>query len=215
MNQTAPRFCRVAAAISAALALSAPLASRASDLPAPVDQAYPGTLTLAVDLSDAPKKIFRVHETIPVGARPADPVLPEVDPRRARTLRPDPERRRHRDQGRRQADRLASRPRRDVCAAPGGTAGRQQHRHRLRVPVAGRRWRVRRERLVHAKPGRHRVQSDGLLSGRSLHAARSPSSPASPCLPGGNSAARCRWRASRATPRISSPSPSTTWSTRR
>lgn len=32
---------------------------------APVDQPYPGTLTLKVDLTDAPKKIFRVHETIP------------------------------------------------------------------------------------------------------------------------------------------------------
>ena len=32
---------------------------------APVDQPYPGMLALKVDLTDAPKKIFRVHETIP------------------------------------------------------------------------------------------------------------------------------------------------------
>jgi predicted metalloprotease with PDZ domain len=32
---------------------------------APVDQPYPGMLTLKVDLTDAPKKIFRVHEVIP------------------------------------------------------------------------------------------------------------------------------------------------------
>ena len=32
----------------------------------PVDAAYPGTLTLKVDLTDAPRKIFGVRETIPV-----------------------------------------------------------------------------------------------------------------------------------------------------
>ncbi|MEI7036843.1 M61 family peptidase [Fulvimonas yonginensis] len=39
-----------------------------AEKPAPVDQPYPGMLTVKVDLTDAPKKIFRVHEAIP--ARP-------------------------------------------------------------------------------------------------------------------------------------------------
>jgi predicted metalloprotease with PDZ domain len=51
------------AALGAALSSGA-LAEKAP----PVDQPYPGMLTLKVDLTDAPKKIFRVHETIP--ARP-------------------------------------------------------------------------------------------------------------------------------------------------
>jgi predicted metalloprotease with PDZ domain len=37
-------------------------------VPAPVDQPYPGTLTLKVDARDVAQKIFRVHETIPVAA---------------------------------------------------------------------------------------------------------------------------------------------------
>ncbi|HEX5305349.1 MAG TPA: M61 family peptidase, partial [Dyella sp.] len=51
------------------LALVLPIA-QAAQLPAPVDQPYAGTLTLAVDLTDAPKKIFRVAETIPVTPGP-------------------------------------------------------------------------------------------------------------------------------------------------
>ncbi|MCX7512567.1 M61 family metallopeptidase [Frateuria hangzhouensis] len=39
-------------------------AAQAGQVPAK-DVPYPGMLTLKVDLSDAPKKIFRVHETIP------------------------------------------------------------------------------------------------------------------------------------------------------
>ncbi len=35
-------------------------------IPAPIDAAYPGTLTLAVDATDLNQRIFRVHETIPV-----------------------------------------------------------------------------------------------------------------------------------------------------
>ncbi|HET6805134.1 MAG TPA: M61 family peptidase [Frateuria sp.] len=51
------------AALGAAFSLGAH-----AEKAAPLDQPYPGTLTLKVDLTDAPKKIFRVHETIP--ARP-------------------------------------------------------------------------------------------------------------------------------------------------
>ncbi|WP_414655810.1 M61 family metallopeptidase [Frateuria sp.] len=47
-------------ALGAALSFGA-LAEKAP----PVDQPYPGMLTLKVDLTDAPRKIFRVHETIP------------------------------------------------------------------------------------------------------------------------------------------------------
>src|SRR5690349_1155312 len=48
------------AALGAALSFGV-LAEKAP----PVDQPYPGMLTLKVDLTDAPKKIFRVQETIP------------------------------------------------------------------------------------------------------------------------------------------------------
>ena len=40
------------------------MAAQAGHAPAQ-DVPYPGMLTLKVDLTDAPKKIFRVHETIP------------------------------------------------------------------------------------------------------------------------------------------------------
>jgi len=59
-----PRVSPLLAALVLALAL--PAARAAADDAAPVDKPYPGTLTLAVDLTDAPKKIFRVAETIPV-----------------------------------------------------------------------------------------------------------------------------------------------------
>ena len=40
--------------------------SETGDTPAPVDQPYAGMLTVNVDLSDAGKRVFRSHETIPV-----------------------------------------------------------------------------------------------------------------------------------------------------
>ncbi len=58
-----PRVSRLCSVLTLALALPA---AQAAELPAPLDQPYAGTLTLAVDLVDAPKKIFRVAETIPV-----------------------------------------------------------------------------------------------------------------------------------------------------
>ena len=64
------RFSVIAAAVVAACALSATAAGQteAADAPAPVDQPYAGMLTVNVDLSDAGKRIFRSHETIPVKA---------------------------------------------------------------------------------------------------------------------------------------------------
>ncbi|NID15590.1 M61 family metallopeptidase [Luteibacter yeojuensis] len=61
------RRATLAAAVASAMAFSAPHAT-AADLPVAVDQPYPGTLTLRVDLSDASKHLYHVHETIPVSA---------------------------------------------------------------------------------------------------------------------------------------------------
>ncbi|MGA9333860.1 MAG: M61 family peptidase [Rudaea sp.] len=46
----------------------------------PLDQPYPGTLTLHVDLRGAARKIFRVHETIPVHAGNVDLYYPKWIP---------------------------------------------------------------------------------------------------------------------------------------
>jgi predicted metalloprotease with PDZ domain len=62
-------FCRssaLALALGAALVLPTVAAAQADVSKMPLDRPYPGTLTLKVDLSGAPRKIFRVHETIPV-----------------------------------------------------------------------------------------------------------------------------------------------------
>lgn len=61
------------------LAVAVPVV-HAAELPAPVDQPYPGTLTLAVDLSGAPKKIFRIAETIPVTPGPLTLYYPKWIP---------------------------------------------------------------------------------------------------------------------------------------
>jgi predicted metalloprotease with PDZ domain len=62
------RFSLIAAAVFAACSLSATVAaqSESADAPAPVDQPYAGMLTVNVDLTDAGKRVFRSHETIPV-----------------------------------------------------------------------------------------------------------------------------------------------------
>ena len=41
-----------------------------ADVVAPADVAYPGTLKLSVDATDLDRRIFRVHEEIPVAAGP-------------------------------------------------------------------------------------------------------------------------------------------------
>ena len=55
----------ITVAVVAALSLSAAVTAHAEQT-APVDQPYPGTLTVNVDLTGAPKRVFRVQETIPV-----------------------------------------------------------------------------------------------------------------------------------------------------
>lgn len=48
-------------------------ATALAQTPDPIDQTYPGTINLNVDLTDAARKIFRVHEVIP--AQPGPLVL--------------------------------------------------------------------------------------------------------------------------------------------
>jgi predicted metalloprotease with PDZ domain len=66
-----PASAAALAALFFALTLTSmlPATGRAAT-PVPLDTPYPGTLTLAVDLRDAVRKIFHVHETIPVSAGP-------------------------------------------------------------------------------------------------------------------------------------------------
>ncbi|MGN6738338.1 M61 family metallopeptidase [Dyella sp.] len=71
------RVSRLFSALSFALVL--PVAA-ATELPTPVDQPYAGTLTLALDLTDAPKKVFRVAETIPVTPGPLTLYYPKWIP---------------------------------------------------------------------------------------------------------------------------------------
>ncbi|KRF02245.1 peptidase M61 [Frateuria sp. Soil773] len=68
MKEVSVRSSLLALALGAALASSAPLAH--AEQPAPVDRPYPGTLAVQVDLTDAPTRIFRVRETIPVAPGP-------------------------------------------------------------------------------------------------------------------------------------------------
>ena len=65
MNLAALRSRLIAAAVAGVLSFSAVHAQDASR-PAPVDAPYAGMLTLKVDLTGAPKRMFRVQETIPV-----------------------------------------------------------------------------------------------------------------------------------------------------
>ena len=71
------RVSRLFSALSLALVLPA---AAATELPTPVDQPYAGTLTLALDLTDAPKKVFRVAETIPVTPGPLTLYYPKWIP---------------------------------------------------------------------------------------------------------------------------------------
>lgn len=61
-------------AIALALALACP--ARA-DVPAPVDQPYPGTMVLNVDATDLSQQIFRMHMTIPVKPGPLTLLYPQ------------------------------------------------------------------------------------------------------------------------------------------
>lgn len=56
--------------LSFAIAALAAAPSFAADAPAPATPAYPGTLALAVDLTDTDHRVFRVRESLPVAAGP-------------------------------------------------------------------------------------------------------------------------------------------------
>jgi len=66
------RLVALATVFTAALALPATVLAAtsyvvpAAAVPAPVDQAYPGTIALQVDARDVAQKVYRVRETIPV-----------------------------------------------------------------------------------------------------------------------------------------------------
>src|SRR5579875_1968654 len=66
----------LATALAAALALTCTAAGAAADITTP----YPGTLTLKVDLTQAPRRIFTVHETIPVKPGPLSLYYPKWIP---------------------------------------------------------------------------------------------------------------------------------------
>ena len=69
----------VAAAVALALGSAAAVPAFADGV-VPVDQPYAGTLTLVVDLTDAPKKMFRIAETIPVSSGPLTLYYPKWIP---------------------------------------------------------------------------------------------------------------------------------------
>ena len=56
--------------LAVAFALSAPLLSAPlrAEVPAPVDQAYPGTIAIDVDATDLAQRIFKIRQTVPVQA---------------------------------------------------------------------------------------------------------------------------------------------------
>ncbi len=74
--------CRIALAVSLALAAGGAFAqvSRSTAVPAPQDTPYPGTLAVHVDASDTRQGIFRVHETIPVAPGKLTLLYPEWIP---------------------------------------------------------------------------------------------------------------------------------------
>ena len=80
MKSHAFRSSLIAVAATGALSLGA--SSFAQDAPGsvPVDQLYPGQLTVNVDLGDPARRVFRVHETIPVKSGPFTLLYPEWIP---------------------------------------------------------------------------------------------------------------------------------------
>ncbi|MBD8898589.1 M61 family metallopeptidase [Rhodanobacter sp. DHG33] len=79
VNRHAFRSSLIAAAVIGALSLSAVHAQDAQRA-APADTPYDGTLAVNVDLTDAPKRMFRVHETIPVKSGNVTLLYPEWIP---------------------------------------------------------------------------------------------------------------------------------------
>ncbi|SDC12387.1 glycyl aminopeptidase. Metallo peptidase. MEROPS family M61 [Massilia sp. PDC64] len=71
---TASKFASSVSAAALALALAFPAHA---DVPAPVDQPYPGTIVLNVDATDLSQQIFRMHMTIPVKPGPLTLLYPQ------------------------------------------------------------------------------------------------------------------------------------------
>ncbi len=78
MNPVSTRSNLLALSLAAALSLTAPL-THAEQAP-PKDTPRAGMLTVKVDLTDAPRKMFRVHETIPVTPGPLTLYYPKWIP---------------------------------------------------------------------------------------------------------------------------------------
>jgi predicted metalloprotease with PDZ domain len=70
---TASKFASSVSAAALALALAFPAHA---DVPAPVDQPYPGTIVLNVDATDLSQQVFRMHMTIPVKPGPLTLLYP-------------------------------------------------------------------------------------------------------------------------------------------
>ena len=64
------QFSSLTLARAAFVLAAAALNPAAQSQPAPADTAYPGTITLQVDATDLDRRIFRVHETLPVKPGP-------------------------------------------------------------------------------------------------------------------------------------------------
>jgi len=64
----------------AAVLLSAPSSARSPEIPLSSEGAYPGIISLAVDLRDSARKIFRVRESIPVKGGPLTLYYPKWIP---------------------------------------------------------------------------------------------------------------------------------------
>ncbi|MEW9572975.1 M61 family metallopeptidase [Rhodanobacter sp. Si-c] len=80
MKSHAFRSCLIAVAVIGTLPLPASSFAQDASRSAPVDQPYPGQLTVNVDLGNPARRVFRVHETIPVEPGPFTLLYPEWIP---------------------------------------------------------------------------------------------------------------------------------------
>jgi predicted metalloprotease with PDZ domain len=74
---TASRFASSVSAAALALALAFPAHAAQFEIPAPVDQPYPGTIVLNVDATDLSQQVFRMHMTMPVKPGPLTLLYPQ------------------------------------------------------------------------------------------------------------------------------------------
>lgn len=84
------RSVRTALCLPSLLWLSAAFGANAPTIPAPADTPYRGTLTLRVDATDLARRIYSVHETIPVTAGPLTLLYPQWIPGNHSTTGPIP-----------------------------------------------------------------------------------------------------------------------------